>query len=117
MPWPRLSNVNVTIAGPGENLTLGSVTSFTSSNITVSGGATLSLPPPTDFSAVGTSVTVSGTGSSLAIGSGILDALPASGTGVTFNVPQLPQGMTLNLNPSGTFSGGTTFNVECGRDS
>ena len=39
-----LSNVNLSVAGTGENLILGGLTSFNSGNITVSGGASLSLP-------------------------------------------------------------------------
>jgi hypothetical protein len=106
-----LSGVNLNVAGTGEKLILSGLTSLENGNITVSGGASLTLPPPTAFTAAGTTATVSGSGSSLAIGSGILDPLPTSGTGVVINVPEFPQGMTLNLNPNGTFSGGTTFNV------
>jgi RHS repeat-associated protein len=107
------------LAGATLNATSGSValpnlTNADGSAINVSGGASLTLPPPTAFTATGAAVTVSGSGSSLAIGSGVLNPLPTSGTGVVINVPQFPQGMTLNLNPSGTFSGGTTFNVGAG---
>jgi hypothetical protein len=108
-----LSSVNLTVAGAGEGLTLGSLTSYASGQITVSGGAMLTLPAPTHFTAPGITATLGG-GSSLAIGSGNRIPLPTSGTGVVINVPPLPQGMTLNLNPTGTFAGGTTFNVSAG---
>ena len=77
-----------------------------------SGGGTLILPAPTAFTATGSTVTVTGSGSSVQIGSGILDPLPTSGSNGTINVPAFPQGMTVDLNPNGTFSGGTTFNVD-----
>ena len=131
--WPGLSSVNLTVAGGGgggggaggggggpprtgtENLTLGSLTSFESGNITVSGGATLKPPAAAAaFAAAGATVTISGSGSALAIGGGILNPPPTSGSGVVINVPQFPQGMTLNLDPNGTFSGVTTFNVGAG---
>ena len=108
------SSVNVVVAGTGESLTLGGLESFDSGNFTVSGGAELTLPPPTSFTAAGSTMNVSGSGSSVAIGIGILDPPPGSGADVTINVPQFPQGMTLNLDPNGTFSGVTTFNVGAG---
>ncbi len=95
----------------GSTLTLPGLTSADGFTIYVNGGSTLILPAPTAFTATGsTIVSLTGAGSSIAIGSGILKPLPASGTGVTLNVPQFPQGMTLDLE-GGTFSGGTTFNV------
>ena len=96
----------------GGPLDLPGLTDADSSTINVTGGSTLSLPPPTAFTGASAVVMVSGSGSSLAIGSGILNPLPTSGTGVVINVPQFPQGMDLNLNPNGTFFGGTTFNVD-----
>ena len=129
--WSTLTNVGITITGGAYsfsgittlpdtlNLTGGSValpglTNANNATINVSGGSTLTLPAPTAFTASGAVVTVSGDWSSLAIGDGILNPIPTSGTGVTINVPQFPQGMTLNLNPNGTFSGGTTFDVGAG---
>ena len=50
-------------------------------------------------------------GGSITIGTGVLNPLPSSGTGATINVPQFPQGLMIDLDTSGTFSGGTTFNV------
>ena len=97
-----------------QTLSLPGLTSADNATINISGGATLKLPAPTAFTATGSTVTVSGSGSSILIGSGILNPLPTSGTGVTITVPQFPQGMTLNLNPNGTFSGGTTFDVGAG---
>ncbi len=108
---PELTTVTGTLNLTAGTLTLPGLTSADGVTIDVSGGSTLILPAPSAFTATGSSVSVTGAGSSIQIGSGILDPLPASGTGVTFNVPQFPQGMTLYLNPSGTFSGGTTFNV------
>ena len=57
-----LSNVNVNIAGSGENLTLGCLTSYGSGNITVSGGATLSLPGLTSYTGNGGTTTLEATG-------------------------------------------------------
>ena len=64
-----LSNVNLTVAGPGENLTLGSVTSFNSGNIAVSGGASLSLPGVTGYTGTtgATTLEATGTGSVLTL--------------------------------------------------
>ena len=107
---PKLTTVTGTLNLTAGMFTLPGLTSADGVTIDVS-GSTLILPAPTAFTATGSSVSVTGAGSSIQIGSGILDPLPDSGTGVTLNVPQFPQGMTLFLNPSGTFSGGTTFNV------
>ena len=62
-----LSNVNMTIAGPGENLTQGSVTSFNSGNITVSGDASLSLPGVTGYTGSGGTTTLEATGTGQAL--------------------------------------------------
>ena len=64
-----LSNMNMTIAGPGENLTQGSVTSFNSGNITVSGDASLSLPGVTSYTGLSgtTTLEATGTGSTLTL--------------------------------------------------
>ena len=64
-----LSNVNLNVAGTGENVTLGSLTSFGSGNITVSGGATLSLPGVTSYTGNATTTTLeaTGTGSTLTL--------------------------------------------------
>ena len=64
-----LSNVNLIIEGTGENLTLGGLTSFNSGNITVSGGASLSLPGVTGYSgnASTTTLEATGTGSTLTL--------------------------------------------------
>ena len=55
--------------GTGENLTLGGLTSFNSGNITVSGGASLSLPGVTSYSgnASTTTLEATGTGSTLTL--------------------------------------------------
>ena len=57
-----LSDVNVNIAGAAENLTLGSLTSYGSGNITVSGGATLSLPGLTGYTGNSGTTTLEATG-------------------------------------------------------
>ena len=64
-----MSNINLTIDGTGENLTLGGLTSFNSDNITVSGGASLSLPGVTSYSGNATTTTLeaTGTGSTLTL--------------------------------------------------
>jgi hypothetical protein len=98
----------------GGTLSLPGVTSADNAAINVSGAATLRLPAPTAFTAMASTVTVSGAGSSIHIGSGILNPLPTSGTGLSITVPPFPQGMILNLIPSVTFSGETTFNVGAG---
>jgi RHS repeat-associated protein len=106
-----LSAVNLNSIGTGESFALPGLTSLTNSVIAVSGGATLTLPPATAFTAPNSTVTVSGIGSSLAIGTGVLNWVPSSGTGVVITIPALPQGLTLDLDPTGTFSSGTTINV------
>ena len=106
-----LSHVDLNVAGTGEALTLAGLTSYDSGYFAVSGGGTLTLPAPTAFTAMGSFVSVIGAGSSVQIGSGILEALPASGNNGTITVPAFPQGMTVELNTNGTFSGGTTINV------
>ncbi len=64
-----LSGVNLNIAGPGEALTLSSLTSLSSGNITVSGGATLSLPKLAGYTGSGgtTTLEATGTGSTLTL--------------------------------------------------
>ncbi|MHB1561134.1 MAG: beta strand repeat-containing protein [Isosphaeraceae bacterium] len=101
-------------AQSGGSLTLPGLTNAKNTTINASGGATLILPAPTAFTAAGSTLTVSGTGSSAQIGSGVLNPFPTSGSTGTINIPAVPEGMILNLNPNGTFSGGTTFNVGAG---
>ncbi len=99
----------------GASVTLLGLANADNATLTVVGGSTLILPGPTAFTAAGSTLTVSGTGSSAQIGSGVLDPFPMSGSNGTINVPPLPLGMTVDMNPgSGTFSGGTTFNVGAG---
>ncbi len=64
-----LSNVDLNVAGPGENLTLTSLTSLTSGNITVSAGGKLSLPGITSYAGSGGNNTfeATGTGSTLTL--------------------------------------------------
>ena len=65
-----LSSVNLNVAGPGEDLTLAGLTSYDSGNITVSGGASLSLPGITGYTGNTTTTTLeaTGTGSTLTPG-------------------------------------------------
>jgi RHS repeat-associated protein len=113
---PTLASCTVeTITVQAASLTMPDLNNTNATTINVTGGATLTLPAPTASStASGSVVSVTGTGSSLQVGTDVLTALPTSGTGLVINVPQLPQGMTLDLNPNGAFSGGTTFNVGSG---
>ena len=64
-----LSSVDLNVAGPGENLTLTPLTSFTSGNITVSGGGKLSLPGITGYTGNGSTsaLEATGTGSALTL--------------------------------------------------
>ena len=107
----KLASLTGTLNLTAGTLTLPGLTSAGGVTIDVTGGSTLILPAPTAFTATGSTVSVTGAGSSIQIGGGILDPLPASGNQGTITVPQFPQGMTVDLNPDGTFSGGTTFNV------
>ena len=113
---PTLTSVDgSTLEAYGGTLTLPALTSAESGALEVIGGGTLTLPAATTFTAMGSTVTVTGTGSSVQIGSGVLEPFPTSGSNGTINVPAFPQGLTVALNPgTGTFSGGTTLNVEAG---
>ena len=96
----------------GGTLKLPALTGALNAALQASGGGTLILPAATTFTAAGSTATVTGTGSSVQIGTGVLEPFPTSGNNGTINVPAFPQGLTVGLNPgSGTFSGGTTFNV------
>jgi hypothetical protein len=167
-----LTNVAVTVGGTtgsGMNLSWG-LTSINGSNVTVSGGASLSLPSLTSYTGRAgytTTLEATGTGSKLALAgltsvmvdttnnnsqvdfealsggmvnlsslnsftsgrggitvnsSGSLQygsnlfAVPAPGNGQTINVPQLPTGVPIYVGTTGTYSGGTTFNVSAGDD-
>ena len=57
-----LSNMNLTISGSAENVTFGSVTSFDTDNIAVSGGASLSLPGVTSYTGNTGTTTLEATG-------------------------------------------------------
>jgi RHS repeat-associated protein len=75
-------------------------------------GSIVLLPASPTF--IGPSGTIAvNDGASIQFGSNAF-TMPSSGTGLTINVPQLPAGVTLNLGTTGTFSGGTTFNVPAG---
>jgi hypothetical protein len=94
----------------GASLSLPALTSADVVNMTIHGGATVALPSAADFTASGTTIAFIPDGSSMTIGSGVL-SVPGPGSGVTIDVPQFPQGVTLDLQFNGTYSGGTTFNV------
>jgi RHS repeat-associated protein len=113
------------------------------SSVNVGGGVSFSLPAVLNYSGVGASTTFQATGASTTLalpnltsttfgttlGSGttmIVDggctvqlgasavSMPASGTGLTFSLPQLSAGLTIDLVSNGTFSGGTVFDVPAG---
>ena len=111
---PLLGSIPGTLALTSGTLALPGLTDADSGELSVSGGATLVLPGVSAFTAAGTNLAISGTGSSVQIGSEILNPLPSGGTALTINVPSLPQGMTLSLNANATFTGGTTFNIGAG---
>ncbi len=62
-----LSNVNLNVDGSSQNLTLSSLTSFNSSNLTVSGGAKLSLPGVTGYTGNAATTTLEATGAGSAL--------------------------------------------------
>lgn len=85
--------------GAGSVLNLPDLASFTDTD--VESGA------PISFVEIGDA-------GSIQFSSGSL-SLPASGSGVTFSIPQLSSiDVPIYLNSSGTFTGGTTFNVPSG---
>ena len=57
-----LSNINMTISGSAEHVTLASLTSVNNNNITVSGGASLSLPAVTSYTGNTSTTTLEATG-------------------------------------------------------
>ena len=79
-------------------------------------GSVLDLPQLASFSAVGDWVTPGIQVSD----NGTIDlpaatfTMPNSGTGATINVPQFPAEAPVNLPITGTFSGGSTFNIAAG---
>ncbi len=100
-----------TIIAGGGLISLSDLTDADGSKFAVSGGGTLVVPAPTSFSAASTTLSVTGAGSSVQIGSGTLSGLPSTGTDAVIDVPQFPPGMVLNYSPGGTFTAGTTFNI------
>jgi hypothetical protein len=64
-----LTNVELTVSGSTENVTLSGVTTFVGGNMWVSGGATLSMPNLAGYtgSSVGPTLEATGTGSTLAL--------------------------------------------------
>ncbi|HVA50299.1 MAG TPA: DUF4214 domain-containing protein [Pirellulales bacterium] len=124
-----LDGVNVTTDGSDTQL-VNSWTTFTSTSghpdrLTVTGGS-LTFPKLTDlasssplggtaldFPVLAKGSLILGDGTSATI-QGTLVALPASGaTGATVNAPA-SQGLSITLDSSGTFNGGTTVNVGAG---
>ncbi len=99
--------------GTGSVLDLSNVATLTGSYMTLEAtgiGSALGLPRVTLPS--NTTVTADD-GGSVSIAVGVL-ALPSAQAGATITIPQLPQGITLNLASNGSFTGGTTFNVPKG---
>jgi len=90
--------------------TLTASTAFDSSvQVGPSSGGDVELPVVTQITGP---VRLTCEGGSLDIG-GAMVSMPTSGTGATINVPQLPQGIGLNLGTSGTLIG-ATFNIAQG---
>ena len=107
------SSKTLEATGTGSVLDLSNVATLTGSYMTLEAtgnGSELRLPQVTLPSK--TTVTADD-GGSVSIAVGVL-ALPSSQAGATITIPQLPQGVTLNLASSESFTGGTTFNVPQG---
>ncbi|HVX62653.1 MAG TPA: DUF4214 domain-containing protein, partial [Pirellulales bacterium] len=82
-------------------------------NLTAEGsGSAVELPALTSFIGPKASVTV-GQDGAVVLGAQTL-TMPASGSGATISVPQLPFAVMINLDSTGTFSGGTTFDIGSG---
>ena len=103
-------------SGSGSVLSLPNLATLASStaehasvNVQALGGGDVELPALTQTTGP---VQIACDGGSLDIG-GAMVSTPTSATGTTINVPQLPQGITLNLGTSGTLVG-TTFNIAQG---
>ena len=123
-----LSGVDVVLDGTDTQVA-NSWTSFTNGNLLVSGGA-YTLPGLIDIAGSSPEVEDGGSlalpaatqvsGAVLTLGNGTIDlgktafTMPASGTGATFNIPQFPPQVTVNLASTGAFTGGTTLNVSTG---
>ena len=106
--WITFLNGGLTVTGGAY--TLPDLTTLTGQGLTIENGATISLPVLTAGN-----ITLSN-GQSLTI-QGTLVSMPAAGAaGATINVPQ-SQSLVITFQNSGTFTGGTTFNVGKGRPS
>ncbi|HET6882260.1 MAG TPA: DUF4214 domain-containing protein, partial [Pirellulales bacterium] len=121
-----LNGVNITVDGTDSGLTAAWAT-FTGGQLTTKGGST-SFPALTDAVIAGLSFNNGGTfnfpvltkgslplqnGQSVTIQSTLVN-LPADGaSGAVINMPA-SQSLTIAFDNSGTFSGGTTFNVGAG---
>ena len=106
----NISGSSITV-GAGGSLTLGALTNLTATNLTIQDGGTLILPGVTSFAAGSFTIENGGV---LEVGSTVLNIPGSATSGVTINMPQLPIGVTLNLATTGTYSGGTIFNVAPG---
>src|SRR5208337_802052 len=104
--WATLTGSNLTITG--GSYTFPGLIDIDSSSLSVQAGAVLTLPALNSSAASGASVTVSD-GASLDFGGNVVN-MPSTGSGAAINVPQLPQGLTVNLGSSGTLVG-ATFNI------
>ncbi|MGO9922159.1 MAG: beta strand repeat-containing protein, partial [Isosphaeraceae bacterium] len=108
--WTAFTGATLNLNG-GE-LGLPSLTSADNAGFLVSGTATLTLSAASDFANSGASATLSDTA---ALDVGTADVtMPAPGDGATFNIPQMPEGLTIVLSPDGTYSGGTTIDASAG---
>jgi hypothetical protein len=72
-------------------------------------GSEIDLTDLTSFSNPNGNLTV-GNGGTIVV-AGITFSVPAAGNGITVNVPALPTSVPIDLVSTGTFTGGTTFNV------
>ena len=84
---------------------------LTGTSLTIQNGGTLILPGETSF-AQG-SITINN-GGILRVGSTTLSIPSSASSSDVIDVPQLPIGITLNISTTGTYSGGTVFNVAPG---
>jgi hypothetical protein len=101
-------------ASGGATLELTGLTDTDWSTFVVGGGATLSLPAnlsPTSFLEYTSTITLDG-GTVNFFGTSF--SMPAAGAGAVIDVPPLPGGIPIDLDPPGPFTGGTTFNVAQG---
>ncbi len=104
--WTSLTNGSLELST--GSLTFGNLSDAIGSTLTVGSGASLNLP------AITLGDIKLDNGARVILSTGSLTMPAANASAVTLNVPSLPLGVTLTLANSGTWSGGTTFNVIAG---